>query len=72
MLTIDFETEKAACPGEGFKPELPERIVMHPSRSFKKETQREAIEKTDLTLTFIMRSHSFRFVSRTVPGVIIP
>jgi hypothetical protein len=72
MFTMAFETLKIAWLGEGFEPAAAVRIVITPCRSFKKFTHRDVIAKTDLTLTAIIQSHSFRFDSRSDPEAKVP
>jgi hypothetical protein len=67
IFTIAFEMLKVPYAGEGFIPAEAVRIVIVPCLSFKKFTHREAKANTLLTLTAIIRSHSFKFDSLIVP-----
>lgn len=66
MLTIAFEMLNVAYPGAGLIPAEADKIVIVP-HSLIKFTQREAVAKTLHMLTAIIRSHSFKLVSLTVP-----
>lgn len=66
IFTIAFEILKVAYPGAGLTPAEAERIVIDP-KGFMKLTQREAVANTLQIFTAIILSHSFKFVSLTVP-----
>jgi len=72
IFTIAFEILNVPYPGDGLIPALADKIVIVPSLSFKKLTQRLTIAKTLRTFTAINQSNSLRFVSQMVPYCIIP